>query len=282
MAVYAVCSKGPPAGPAPACAPSGGGGSKANRCGPGEGDLASFVVSDVGIGKTALCKFLSEALPAEEHPKMVTVFLHGSSIETPEQMLRLILKRLELEPKENDIAAEFEQFYRWHEMYPDLLLVLIVDEFPDINENALEVVRTLADLRGVVWILNGQKHHLLKFVEQHSPAILQRRRLTLELKPMTVEEVEDLLALRMAWARGGDFDDLTTEPFTRAAIVEIHKRSRGIPREVLKMAGDAVYSAIKDGSPRITYEVIRGPKTQRRRRKAKPSKKFLAFLRLRR
>jgi len=248
-----------------------------------EGDLVSFVVSDIGMGKTAICKFLAETLPAEEHPKTVTVFLHGPSIETPEQMLRLILARLELEPK-GDLTSEFEQLFRWHEMYPDILLVLIVDEFPDIGEMALEVTRALADLRGIIWIFNGQKDRLLKFLDQHSPALLQRRRLILELRPMDVDEVEELLALRMAWARGSDFNNFAIEPFTREAIVEVHKRSRGIPREALKIAGDAVYLAIKDGSSKITHQMIRKFVRVRRKKTKRPtpSRKFFAFLRLRR
>jgi len=248
-----------------------------------EGDLVSFVVSDIGMGKTALCRFLADALPAEVERKAVTVFLQGSSIETPEQMIRSILTKLELEPK-GDLASEFEQLYRWHDMYPDLLLVLIVDEFPDIGEKALDVVRALADLRGVVWIFNGQKDRLLKFLEQNSPALLQRRRLILELKPMEIEELEELLELRMAWARGSNFEVQNIEPFTREAIVEIHRRSRGIPREALKIAGDAVYLAVKDGSSKITEQTM--PKFARVRRKTTkkpiPQKKFLGFLRRRR
>lgn len=251
-----------------------------------EGDLVSFVVSDIGMGKTTLCKFLVETLPEEDHPKMITVFLHGPSIETPEQMLRSILARLEIEPK-GDLAAEFEQLYRWHEIYPDILLVLIVDEFPDIDEKALEVTRALADLRGIIWIFNGQKDKILKFLEQHSPALLQRRRIILELRPMAADEAEELLALRMAWARGNDFNNLSIEPFTREAIVGIYKRSKGIPRETLKLAGDAVYLAIKDGSARITPRTIRKFTSGRKKKakkpeEAKPPRRFLSFLRLRR
>jgi len=248
-----------------------------------EGDLVSFVVSDIGMGKTALCRFLADALPAEEGRKTVTVFLQGSSIETPEQMIRSILTKLELEPK-GDLASEFEQLYRWHDMYPDLLLVLIVDEFPDIGEKALDVVRALADLRGVVWIFNGQKDRLLKFLEQNSPALLQRRRLILELKPMEVDELEELLELRMAWARGSNFEGQNIEPFTREAIAEIHRRSMGIPREALKIAGDAVYLAVKDGSSKITEQTM-GKFVRVRRKTTKkptPPKKFLGFLRRRR
>jgi type II secretory pathway predicted ATPase ExeA len=248
-----------------------------------EGDLVSFVVSDVGMGKTALCRFLADVLPAEVERKAVTVFLQGSSIETPEQMIRSILTKLELEPK-GDLASEFEQLSRWHDMYPDLLLVLIVDEFPDIGEKALDVVRALADLRGVVWIFNGQKDRLLKFLEQNSPALLQRRRLILELRPMDLEELEELLELRMAWARGSSFEGQNIEPFTQEAIAEIHRRSRGVPREALKIAGDAVYLAVKDGSSKITDQTL--PKFARVRRKTNkkpvPQRKFLGFLRRRR
>jgi type II secretory pathway predicted ATPase ExeA len=248
-----------------------------------EGDLVSFVVSDIGMGKTALCRFLADVLPAEVERKAVTVFLQGSSIETPEQMIRSILTKLELEPK-GDLASGFEQLYRWHDTYPDLLLVLIVDEFPDIGERVLDVVRALADLRGVVWIFNGQKDRLLKFLEQNSPALLQRRRLILELKPMEIDELEELLELRMAWARGSNFEGQNIEPFTKEAIAEIHRRSRGIPREALKIAGDAVYLAVKDGSSKITDQTMEKSVRVRKKptKKPIPQKKFLGFLRRRR
>ncbi len=241
------------------------------------GDLVSFVVSDIGMGKTALCKFLAEALPMEESPQTVSVFLHGPSIETPEQMLRLILGRLELEAEEGDLAAEFEQLYRWHEGYPDLLLLLVMDEFPDIDKRVLEMVRAVADLRGVVWVLNGQKNQLLEFVEEHTPALLRRKRFILELKPMDQEESEELLALRMAWARGDDYDDLSIEPFTRSSIIEIHRRSKGVPREALKLAGDAVYCAVESNSPKITHRMISGPKRRRKRRKVKKERQRRSF-----
>lgn len=239
------------------------------------GDLVSFVVSDIGMGKTALCKFLAEALPMEESPQTVSVFLHGPSIEEPEQMLRLILKRLELEVKEGDLAGEFEQLYRWHESYPELLLLLVMDEFPDIGKRALEMVRVIADLRGVVWVLNGRKNQLLEFVEKNAPALLRRKRFILELKPLDQEEIEELLALRMAWARGNEYNSLSIEPFTRSAVIKIHRLSRGVPREALKLAGDAVYHAIENNSQSITSRMVsvsrhrRGKQISRRKRRGR-------------
>ena len=252
-----------------------------------EGDLVTFVTSGVGLGKTALCRFLAETLPAE-YPNTVTVFVHAPSVETPEQMLRLILTRLELEFKEGDVTAEFEQFYRWHENFPDLQLVLILDEFPDLDARTGEMIRTLADLRGVSWVLNGQRGPLLRFIEREVPALLQRRRIMLDLKPMSTDEVRELLALRMAWARGDDYDHLPIAPFTSTAIEKIHRVSRGIPRDALKAAGDAVYLAIERGSPKIDPKMVRGAAGPRRRiakireGKAKPRRKFLGFLGLRR
>lgn len=211
-----------------------------------EGDLVSFVVSEIGMGKTTLCKFLNEALPEQEDKKIVSVFLHGPSIENREQMLRLVLERLELHAKEGDVAAEFEQLRNWHENYSNFLLIILVDEFPDVSEDALNIVRSAADLKGIVWILNGQKNELIDFVEEKAPALLERRRHIFELEPMDVEEVKELIMFRMAWARGGDYDLRTIEPFTEEAIEKIHEKSEGIPRRALKLAGDAVYNVIEE------------------------------------
>ncbi|KXA99745.1 hypothetical protein AKJ48_01800 [candidate division MSBL1 archaeon SCGC-AAA261O19] len=221
-----------------------------------EGDLVLFVVSEIGMGKTTLCKFLAETLPQEEDHDSVSVFLHGPSIEAPEQMARLILERLELQAREGDLASEFEQLRRWHENYPDLTLILIVDEFPDVDKSALELVREIADLEGIVWVLNGQEDQLIELVEDNAPALLDRRRYTLRLEPMSLEKVKELLTYRMAWVEEGDYNNRSIEPFTEEAIKEIHERAEGIPREALKLAGDAVYNAIKADAVIITKELV--------------------------
>ncbi|KXB03414.1 hypothetical protein AKJ45_01665 [candidate division MSBL1 archaeon SCGC-AAA261F19] len=221
-----------------------------------EGDLVSFVVSDIGMGKTALCRFLVETLPQEDNQKIASVFLHGPSVERREQMLRLILERLELRVEGGDLSSEFDHLYRWYEDYPDFLLVLVVDEFPEVSPDSLEIVRAITDLKGTVWILNGRENQLIEFIEENAPALLKRRRYTLELEPMDLEEVRELLIFRMAWARGGNYDERIIEPFLPETIEKIYKRSEGVPREALKLASNAVYNAIKEDSGKITPELV--------------------------
>ncbi len=221
-----------------------------------EGDLVSFIVSDIGMGKTTLCKFLDEALPQQEDEKIVSVFLHGPSIDSGEQMIRIILERLELRAKEGDVASEFEQLRSWHENYSDFLLAIIIDEFPDVNEEALNIVRSIADLEGVVLVLNGQKNELSDFVEENAPALFERRRHTLQLEPLSLEELREMIMYRMAWARGGDYERRTLEPFTEEAVEEIHEKSGGVPRRSLKLAGDAVYNMVEEDKSEITPELV--------------------------
>lgn len=221
-----------------------------------EGDLVSFIVSEIGMGKTTLCKFLKEALPGLTDQNIVSVFLHGPSIESREQMLRLILERLELRAKEGDVASEFEQLRNWHEDYPGFQLAIIVDEFPDVSEDALEIVRSIADLEGIVWILNGRREELVEYVEENAPALLERKRHTLKLEPMNLEEVKELIIFRMAWARGGDYELRTIEPFTEEAIEEIYEKSGGVPRRALKLAGDSVYNVIEEDKLEIEPEHV--------------------------
>lgn len=223
-----------------------------------EGDLVSFIVSEIGMGKTTLCKFLNETLPEQEDEKIVSVFLHGPSIDSGEQMLRIILERLELRAKEGDVASEFEQLRNWHENYSDFLLTTIVDEFPDVNESALNIVRSMADLEGIVLILNGQENELEEFVKENAPALYERRRHTLRLEPLTVEELRELLIYRMAWARGGDYERRTVDPLTEEAVEKIHEKSGGVPRKALKLAGDAVYNMVEEDKMEITPDLVYG------------------------
>lgn len=229
-----------------------------------EGDLVSFIVSEIGMGKTTLCKFLDETLPEQEGENIVSVFLHGPSMESGEQMLRIILERLELRAKEGDVAFEFEQLRNWHEDYSDFLLVIIVDEFPDVNEEALKIVRSMADLENIVLILNGQENELIDFVRDNAPALFERRRHTLHLEPLSFEELRELLMYRMAWARGGDYERRTLEPFTEEAVKKIYDESGGVPRKALKLAGDAVYNMVDEDKMEIDPDLVyvRGKKDE--------------------
>ncbi len=221
-----------------------------------EGDLVSFIVSKIGMGKTTLCKFLDNALPEQEDENIVSVFLHGPSIDNGEQMLRIILERLELRSKEGDVAMEFEQLRNWHQDYSDFTLNIIIDEFPDINEKSLNMVRSLADLEGIVMILNGQENELEDFVKDNAPALYERRRHTLRLEPLTRDELRELVMYRMAWARGGDYERRIVKPFTEEAIDELHEKSDGVPRRALKLAGDSVYNMVDSDEMRITPELV--------------------------
>lgn len=220
-----------------------------------EGDLVSLIVSKIGMGKTTLSKFLAEALPQQEDQNIVSVFLHGPSIENREQMLRVILERLELK-SDGDITFMFEQLRNWQENYPGFLLAIIVDEFSDVEPEVLEIVRSAADLQGIVWILNGRKNELLEFVEENAPALSERQRHVLELDPMNLEEIKELLMYRMAWARGGDYNNRTIEPFTEEAVEKIYEESDGIPRRALKLAGDSVYNAIEEDKFEIEADLV--------------------------
>ncbi|TDA33478.1 MAG: hypothetical protein DSO02_02295 [Hadesarchaea archaeon] len=230
-----------------------------------EGDLVTFVVSDFGMGKTTLCKYLCEVLPLQD-PHLLTVFIPAQSIETPEQMLRLLLNRLEIEAG-GDLTEEFEKFYRWHQTYPESKLVVFVDEFPELDVKVAEMIRALADLRNVTWVLNGRKEQILNYLREYVPSLLSRKRYMLEMKPLSLEEVRELLLLRMAWARGENNpkgDPLL--PFTPSSIRKIYRLSRGIPREVLRLASEAVYSAIEKEAFRISASLV-GEKIPRKRRR---------------
>ncbi|MCQ8898157.1 MAG: ATP-binding protein [Hadesarchaea archaeon] len=254
-----------------------------------EGDLVTFVVSDLGMGKTTLCRYLSEVLPLRD-PNLLTVFIPAQSIQTPEQMLRVLLSRLEMEAG-GDLTEEFEKFYRWHQSYPESKLVVFVDEFPELDVKVAEMIRALADLRNISWVLNGRKDQILAYLQEHVPSLLSRKRYMLEMKPLSLEEVQELILLRMAWARGESQPrENSLLPFTPASLRRIHRLSGGVPREVLKLASEAVYSAIEKNLSRIPASLIgarrkprkrvrRRPRRKRSRRKRRAAKKRRFFWR---
>jgi|YelNatPaOPRAMG01_1025707.scaffolds.fasta_scaffold08514_9 general secretion pathway protein A len=237
-----------------------------------EGDLVTFVVSDLGMGKTTLCKYLSEVLPLRD-PHLLTVFLPAQSIQSPEQMLRVLLDRLEMEAG-GDLTEEFEKFYRWHQSYPGSKLVVFVDEFPELDVKVAEMIRALADLRNISWVLNGRRDQILGYLQEHVPSLLSRKRYMLEMKPLSLREVQELILLRMAWAKGETRSKGNSLlPFTPASLRRIHQLSRGVPREVLKLASEAVYSAIEKNLSQIPASLIGGGRRRSRKRVGKRPKR---------
>jgi general secretion pathway protein A len=114
---------------------------------------------------------------------------------------------------------------------------LVVDEAHSLPHDLLEEVRLLANIETdtaklLPLVLVGQPELADRLNEPELRQLKQRIALRCRLEPLDAQETAAYLAARLRHA-GGD----PATVFTREAVVEIHRRSRGIPR-VINVIGD--------------------------------------------
>lgn len=204
----------------------------------GEGSMNVAMLSgEIGCGKTLTRAVFASRLDPE---RFRVVTLENSSFPFND-LLGGILSRIEPQgtPASRGRTAKFARCQRFENRLKELdgegrHLVLLLDEAQDIPPAALHELRTLTNLNGggrayLTLVLVGQpelRAHVAK-----DPAINQRITLRYHLGPMKEETVADYLhhRLRAAGHEGAPV-------FTRSAATAIHTATRGIPREVNRVA----------------------------------------------
>lgn len=205
----------------------------------GEGSMNVAMLSgEIGCGKTLTRAVFASRLNPD---RFRVVTLENSSFPFND-LLGGILTRLE--PPAASMAprgrtAKFARCQRFENRLRELdgegrHLVILLDEAQDIPPAALHELRTLTNLNGggrayLTLVLVGQPE--LRDRVANDPAINQRITLRYHLGPMKEEFVADYLQHRMR-AAGHEGSHV----FTHAAATAIHTATRGIPREVNRVA----------------------------------------------
>jgi type II secretory pathway predicted ATPase ExeA len=213
-----------------------------------EGKLG-ILTGNLGMGKTTVCEFLVAALREESllaaspSNQVIPVLVRGAAYKSADEFLRAIILGLGLDAN-NDAASLFEVLRKWSQEHPEKLAV-IVDDVPESGANLTEMgefIRVLADLQGISLILNGALKQTKEFLAK-VPALLDRVQLHVELRPLDLPQIKELLDLRLKHAGCTNPEGLITPDGLEA----IYKLSKGVPRAALKAASNAiVYAARKD------------------------------------
>lgn len=221
----------------------------------------SVVLGDVGTGKTTLSRRLFQVMqnPQVEFHPIFTAFA-----KTDSQFAHLLLEAFQLKVSQNakgflvNALSTIERYLLKRSLEEGKTVVLLIDEAQKLSPEALEILRALLNYEShqeklLQLILIGQAELLPKLTR--SKNFWDRVSLKQVLRPLTVIETEKLIQFRLERAGWQGAEPL----FSTEACEAIHEISRGYPRQITRLAHDALELAVmreKAGVDRVLVEAL--------------------------
>lgn len=214
----------------------------------------AVLTGPLGIGKTALCEEITrelkrESLSSDAAKQIVPVFLKGAAYNKTDDFIRGILTELALDTNK-ERAELLSIILRWPDEHAERL-VIVVDDASESGANVGELgelLRVISDIPRMALVLNGEPKSMQKFL-YFNPPLRDRIQAEIELRPMTRDELKEMLSRRAKMHNIEDFVSVD-------AFDEIYKLSKGVPRAALKAASKAFELARKEGK-KIDKKLVR-------------------------
>ena len=213
-------------------------------------DSGGFVLftGEVGTGKTVILRTLLNSLPED----IASAVIYDPALPLLE-MLEKICEEFGIEIPENagkrvltDLISDFLKGLHAQ----GKRAVLLIDEAQLIPDDVVEQVRLLTNIETdnkkiLQVILVGQPELQEKFRKSHMRQVAQRITARFHLLPLSQEETDAYLRYRMQAA------GCVQIIFTNAAVFELYRCSRGIPRIINVVADRALLAAFVDRSSKV-------------------------------
>lgn len=206
----------------------------------------SVVMGDVGTGKTTLSRTLYQQLKDPEI-EVHTIFTPFANTEN--QFLHILLESFQLQAVESKSGflvgslSVIESYLFKKAIEERRTVVLLLDEAQKLNSQSLEILRALLNFESnqeklIQLVLMGQTELLPKLTRTKN--LWDRVSLKCVLRPLTVLETVKLIRFRVERAGWKKEEGL----FTAEACQLIHEISRGYPRQITRLAHDALEKAM--------------------------------------
>ena len=214
-----------------------------------------LVVGEVGSGKTVLSRYLIDNLPEND----IKVCWIINPILTPGQLLKEIHVQLinEKAPRSKSDLIKAIQEGLVNLFLNNIYPVVVIDEAQAIpGSRIFEELRLLSNYQTdeqnlISIILLGQPELANKLKRKNYRAFLQRIRFTINLEPLSREEIKKYLEHRLMVAGSNE------EIFTPEAIDEIHHLTGGYPRPINHLASFSMMDAASNERYSIDAKTVR-------------------------
>ena len=207
----------------------------------------SIILGDVGTGKTTLSRKLIQDL--KERDDCIFHMILDPSFEDEKLFRTSLLRNFEINIDNGatatilDLKEALQRFLFQKGVTEDKTVVLIIDEAQNLSENFLEILRLLLnyetnEFKLLQLVLLGQLELYSKIMNISN--FFDRISFKLTLNPLDLEETKEMIEFRIRQAgyKGG------MHIFLNEAVHEIHKHSRGYPRQITMLCHHALKNLV--------------------------------------
>jgi general secretion pathway protein A len=218
----------------------------------GEGFIV--ITGEVGTGKTTLCRSLLERLDAQTE---VGILFNPSR--NANELLESVNEEFGLPVEGRSRRQLLSSINRFllEKSHVGSRVVLIVDEAQNLSPGTLEQVRLLSNLETaskklIQIILLGQPELDAKLDSESLRQLRQRVSVRWGLEPLPTADTIGYVRHRLNVAAGAQ-----REIFTGAALREVHRLTRGVPRLINVLCDRALLAGYGDEAHRIGPKLVR-------------------------
>jgi type II secretory pathway predicted ATPase ExeA len=202
------------------------------------------ILGDVGLGKSTVLRAIHASIASR--PEFVTAFLPSPNYPSDFSLLKAICAEYKLPARRSMLAQENELRVFVQELYGEgRTAVVFIDEAQRLPGKQLELVRVLLNLETntaklIQIVLSAQRELENKLRDPSKKALASRIFLPTFLSPMSLQEASAMIEHRCS--RAG-----VRSPFDADAVQIIYNISKGVPRDILKIANAAYALAQMQG-----------------------------------
>jgi general secretion pathway protein A len=231
------------------------------------------ITGEVGVGKTTILRSYIEGLGGKQRLRVIYIFNADASFKS---LLKSVLEELGLE-KTDDSFQMVNQLHNFliEEYRQGRNVVLIIDEAQNMPIDTLESLRMLSNLETatdklIQIVLIGQPELEKKLNLKELRQIRQRISVKTTILPLTKRESLEYIQHRLRKAVAGD-----AVIFTKQAMNEIVRESRGIPRIINILCDNALVTGYGYQKKKISARIVREVVVDRRGKKRSPLRRWL-------
>ncbi len=212
------------------------------------------ITGEVGTGKTTLLRKLMRELESTVH--FALIFNTDLSFD---EIFRAVLCDLGLTPQTNDRLAMLDALnaYLLEQLEKGHSVCLLIDEVQNLSDESLEGLRLLSNLETdreklLQIVVMGQPEIKARLDKPNLRQLKQRIAIRCEIPPLKNEEVASYMNFRLS-AAGYKGKEL----FSRDAIQEIARYSKGIPRLINIICDNALLITFAASQRIVSSRIIR-------------------------